>query len=74
MAIATTLSWSTVDLDNRAELDALEALECAEGVMWAKSSIAELQALGIIDENGERIRKDLPEDMRDDSECEMSSF
>ena len=46
MAIATKLSWSTVDLDNRAELDALEAQECAEGVLQAKAAIAELQSLG----------------------------
>ena len=74
MAIATKLTWLTVNLDDRADLDALEEQECAEGVLRAKSAIAELQALGIINENGQRIRKDIPEDMRADSECDMSSF
>ena len=74
MAETRKLSWLTVDLNNDEELDALHAQECAEAVGRAKAAIAELQRLGIIDENGERIRKDVPEDMREGSECDMSAL
>ena len=74
MAETRKLSWLTVDLNNDEELDALHAQECAEAVERAKAAIADLQRRGIIDENGERIRKDVPEDMREDSECDMSAL
>ena len=34
-----------------------------------KAAVADLKARGIIDAEGNRIRTDLPEDMREGSEC-----
>ena len=36
-----------------------------------RAAVADLRARGIIDAQGNRIRTDLPEDMREDSDCDF---
>ena len=33
-----------------------------------------MRGLGILDKDGRPVRKDLPSDMREDSDCDMSRF
>lgn len=68
---AGALSWATVDLDNPDEVSELHRVEEKRAGLLARKAAAELQALGIMDSNGRRIKKDLPTDMREDSECDL---
>lgn len=74
MAVTGKLTWATIDVTNEAELDAMREQEAAEARRLAGEAIAELQRLGIIDENRRRIRTDVPPDMREDSDCDMSAL
>jgi hypothetical protein len=74
MAVTGKLTWATIDVTNDAEVDALEAQDGAEAARRAREAVAELQQLGILDANGRRIRTDVPPDMREDSDCDMSSL
>jgi hypothetical protein len=61
------LSLDTIDVENDAELDALTAQVLAAGNKIAESERAEMIRKGIIDERGNLLKTDLPEDMRKDA-------
>ncbi len=65
------LNWATVNVDDRKELAKLDRLEQKRAGELARKAVAELRALGIIDKHGRRIKKELPPDMREDSECDL---
>jgi len=65
------LNWATVDVTNPEELAQLHHLEEKRAGVLARKAAAELQALGITDKHGRRIKKELPPDMREDSQCDL---
>jgi hypothetical protein len=65
------LNWATVDITNPEEVAELQRLEEKRAGVLARKAVAELQALGIVDRQGRRIKKELPPDMRDDSQCDL---
>lgn len=65
------LNWATVDVANPDEVAELHRREEKRAGVLARKAAAELQALGIIDRHGRRIKKELPPDMREDSKCDL---
>ncbi len=65
------LNWATVNVDNPKEVAELHRLEQKRAGQLARKAVAELQALGIIDQRGRRIKKEPPPDMREDSQCDL---
>ncbi|HXJ96864.1 MAG TPA: hypothetical protein VMT20_28835 [Terriglobia bacterium] len=65
------LTWANVDVDNDAEMDLFRKQEERKADERIRKAFHELQEKGIIDAQGRRIRKDLPHDMREDSECDL---
>jgi hypothetical protein len=61
------LSLDAIDVENDTELDALTAQVLAAGNKIAESERAEMIRKGIIDERGNLLKTDLPEDMRKDA-------
>ena len=74
MALVAKLTWATVDLTNPSEVETLRAQQHAVAIRRAHQVVADMQARGILDSNGRRIRKDLPPDMQEDSGCDMSAL
>ncbi len=74
MAVTGKLTWANIDVTDPAELEAMRAQEAAEATSRAGKAITELQQEGILDAKGQRIRKDLPHDMQEDSGCDMSAL
>ena len=74
MPATNKLTWANIDPYNDAELDALRDQEEAEAAERVAAAVRELQQLGIIDANGRRISKDIPPDMREDSDCDFSAL
>jgi len=70
--LATTtikrLSLDVIDVENDAELDALTAQVLAAGNKIAESERAEMIRKDIIDERGNLLKTELPEDMRKDAD------
>jgi hypothetical protein len=62
------LSLDAIDVENDAELDALTAQVLAAGNKIAESERAEMIRKGIIDEHGNLLKTELPEDMRKDAD------
>jgi hypothetical protein len=62
------LSLDVIDVENDAELDALTAQVLAAGNKIAESERAEMIRKGIIDEHGNLLKTELPEDMRKDAD------
>ena len=62
------LSIDAIDVENDAELDALTAQVLAAGNKIAESERAEMIRKGIIDEHGNLLKTELPEDMRKDAD------
>jgi hypothetical protein len=52
-------TWTTVDVSRPEEMDALRQREYEEAVQRVRAAAAELQAQGIIDSQGRRIRNKL---------------
>ena len=67
MKAAKPLSLDSIDVDNDEELDALIAQVLADGNKLYQAQRAEAVRLGIIDEKGRLLKKELPEDMREDA-------
>lgn len=65
------LNWATVNLEDSKEVAELHRREEKRAGELAHQAVAELQALGIIDKDGRRIKKELPPDMREDSNCDL---
>jgi len=60
-----------VDVDDDAEMKELRRQEERKARERAQEAVRRLQEQGIMDVHGRRIRKDLPADMRGDSECDL---
>jgi hypothetical protein len=67
MKATKPLSLDSIDVDNDEELDALMAQVLADGNKIYQAQREESIRLGIIDENGRLLKKELPEDMREDA-------
>ena len=65
------LTWANVDVDDDAEMKELRRQEERKARERAQESVRRLQEQGIMDVSGRRVRKDLPADMRGDSECDL---
>ena len=61
-------SLDGIDVENDAELDALTAQVLAAGNKIAESERADMIRKGIIDEHGNLLNTELPEDMRKDAD------
>jgi hypothetical protein len=61
-------SLDVIDVENDAELDALTAQVLAAGNKMAESERVEMIRKGIIDEHGNLLKTELPEDMRKDAD------
>ena len=61
-------SLDAIDVENDAELDALTAQVLAAGTKIAEAERAEMISKGIIDERGNLLKTELPEDMRKDAD------
>jgi len=68
---ATPLRFQDVDVENDADLGAFVDHLLDEGFRRVHAEIAECIRLGILDENGNLLRHDLPEDMREGSEADF---
>jgi hypothetical protein len=65
------LTWANVDVENDAEMDLFREQEERKADERIRKAFRELQEKGIIDEKGELVNKELPPDMREDSECDL---
>jgi hypothetical protein len=65
------LTWADVDVDDDAEMKELRRQEEGKAHERAQEAVRRLQEQGIMDVRGRRVRKDLPADMRGDSECDL---
>ena len=65
------LTWADVDVDDDAEMKELRRQEERKARARAQEAVRRLQEQGIMDVHGRRVRKDLPADMRGDSECDL---
>ena len=74
MAVANKSTWTSVDVGIASDLEALLANESAEAIERTRKAVSMLQCQGILDADDRRVRKDLPADMREDSNCDMSSL
>jgi hypothetical protein len=68
MPVTTRLSIETVDFDNRDEVDALMQQAITAGMVTVRANIAKLQAMGLMDAEGNSLSDELPEDMREGSQ------
>ena len=67
MKATKPLSLDSIDVDNDAELDALTAQVLEAGNKIYEAQRQESIRLGIIDEKGNLLKTELPEDMREDA-------
>ena len=65
------LNWATVDLDDEEALDSFEEQELDRAGERIRKAVKELEELGIVDERGRRIKKELPPDMQPDSKTDV---
>jgi hypothetical protein len=62
------LTWENVDLDNTAQVQELEDRLFQEAKEGLHRELRRMQDLGIIDEHGNRLSKELPADMQEGSD------
>ena len=74
MAVANKSTWTSVDVGIASDLEALPANESAEAIERTRKAVSLLQSQGILDSDGRRVKKELPSDMREDSNCDISSL
>jgi hypothetical protein len=67
MKATKPLTIESIDVDNDRELDALMSHVLAEGDKVYQVQREEAIRLGIIDEKGRLLKRELPEDMREDA-------
>ena len=65
------LNWATVDLDDEEALDSFEEQELDRAGERIRKAVKELEELGIVDERGRRIKKELPPDMQPVSKTDV---
>jgi hypothetical protein len=63
MDVTKPLSIDSIDVDNDEELDALTAQVLADGNRLYESQFKESVRLGIVDEKGRLLKREIPEDM-----------
>jgi hypothetical protein len=61
------ISLDSIDIDNDVEIDSLTQQVLKAGNAIAESERAEMIRKGIIDDRGNLLKTDLPEDMRKDA-------
>lgn len=61
------LTWANVDLQNPREMAAFRKQQSDRASKRIDAAVKTLQERGILDQNARRIRKDLPDDMREGS-------
>lgn len=64
-------TFPEVDLENRAEVVAFNRELLKKAGKRIRADVKKLQAIGIIDASGKRLRKELPPDMRPGSRCRL---
>jgi hypothetical protein len=67
MKATKPLTIESIDVDNDCELDALMSHVLAEGDKVYQAQRAESILLGIVDEKGHLLKRELPEDMHEDA-------
>ena len=67
MKATKPLTIESIDVDNDSELDALMSHVLAEGDKVYQAERAESIRLGIVDEKGHLLKRELPEDMHPDA-------
>jgi hypothetical protein len=65
------LTWANVEVDGDAEMDVFRRQEERRADERIRQAFRELQEKGIVDEKGELLRKELPSDMCEGSECDL---
>lgn len=65
------LTWANVAVDDDAEVKEFRRQEERKARTRAQEAVRRLKEQGIMDAHGRRVRKDLPADMRGDSECDL---
>ena len=65
------LTWATVDLDDDEEVTRFEERELEKAGERIRKAVKELEELGIVDDKGRRIEKELPPDMQPDSQTDV---
>jgi len=65
------LTWANVDADDDAEMKEFRRQEELKARKRAQAAVKRLRDQGIMDARGQRVRKDVPVDMRGDSECDL---
>ncbi len=65
------LNWANVDVDDDAEMDLFRRQEEQKAGERVRKAVKRLREQGIMDAHGRRVRKDLPPDMREGSECDL---
>lgn len=68
---AKELTYATVNFDDPAEVKEFHRQEQRKAGIRIRKAVKELQEKGILDEHGRRISKELPPDMREDSDCDL---
>ena len=68
MPVTTPLSLDAVDFSNREEFDAFIQQLLAAGRILVQADIATLQAMGLMDAEGNSLSRELPPDMQEGSE------
>ena len=66
------LTWANVNVDDDAEMKEFRRQEEHKARARAQEAVKQLQEQGIMDGHGRRVRKELPADMRGDSECDLA--
>ncbi|HME00222.1 MAG TPA: hypothetical protein VKM93_23180 [Terriglobia bacterium] len=65
------MTWANVDVDDDREMDLFRRQEEKKADERIRRAVEQLQEKGIMDAQGRRVRKDLPPDMQEDSECDL---
>lgn len=64
-------SLADFDPDRIEDLDLFEAQRCRTAAGLLRREMRSLRSRGLIDDDGNRVRKELPADMREDSACDL---
>lgn len=65
------LTWATVDTDDPEEMKRFREQQGEKAGARIRKAVKELQELGIMDEKGRRVKKELPPDMQPGSKTDV---
>ena len=74
MATKEKIKYAEISEERRRELDARRARQHAQAILNVHEAVADLQRRGILNAKRERIRTDIPAEMREDSDTDMSAL